>query len=334
MKFAYLINSHKNAIHVKRLVDQLNNADTVFVIHVSKTCEKGFWKEIRNLLDDYQNVYFCKREKSIHYGFAIVQATINGMKTLLKHNLKFDYFHLLSGQDYPIKSNKEIFNFFEKENGKQFFLLWKMFPKPGEDYFENHPWGKFRQEYRVTRHNLIINGKIVTVPEILSKRLISKPLWPTIKIFLYESPKYIREKKWKSELLILILSRLFRTKRNIENLSFELYGGKTWFSITKECLEHIVYQHDNIPKWKKFFKRSYIPDESYFHTIVMNSSFSKNVINDYLREVEWEGGDGTHPVIWTLNDFDRLAKSNNFWARKFEDSVDSKILDEIDEKLL
>ena len=31
-----------------------------------------------------------------------------------------DYFHLLSGQDYPVRSNKEFDEFFEKNNGKSF----------------------------------------------------------------------------------------------------------------------------------------------------------------------------------------------------------------------
>jgi hypothetical protein len=333
MKFAYLINAHKNAKQIVRLVDKLNNADTDFVIHVSKTSEKGFYQEITNMFKPYSNVYFCKREAGIHYGFGIVQATLNGMETLLKVGSEFDYFHLLSGQDYPLKQNDDIFDFFKKHNGKEFMYYWKMFPKKGEKFYKNHPWGKHRQLFRLNRFNFPWMGKTFTIPELNSLRLIEKPLFNTLKVFLSEFKTYKDLGTAKEEFWRLFFSRILPKSRDYD-VDFEFYGGKTWFSFSKELINHIVQEHNNTPKWKKFFKYSLIPDESYFHTITMNSKFSDNVVNDYLREVEWEGGDGTHPLIWTSNDFERLSCTKNFWARKFEDDVDSEILDLIDSKLL
>ena len=333
MKFAYLINSHKNANHIYRLINSLNNPDTDFVIHVSKTASKGFNEGLKNLFMSYNNVYFCKRETGIHYGFGIVQATINGMETLIKNGSKFDYFHLLSGQDYPIKPNEEIFNFFKENKGKEFMYFWKMSPKEGEVNFNNHPWGDHRQLFRINRFNFPWMGKIFTIPELESRRFLDKPLFQTCKIFFSELKTFKKSGKAKEYLWRLIFSRILPEERNYKT-GYEFYGGKTWFSFTRELIEYIVNEHNNNKKWKNFFKYSLIPDEMYFHTITMNSKFSENVVNDYLREVEWDGGDGTHPIVWTKYDFDRLNKSKNFWARKFEDDIDSDILDLIDLKLI
>lgn len=333
MNFAYLINAHKNAEHIVRLIDRLNNDNTDFVIHVSKSCEQGFYKEIKALTKSYPNVFFCKREQGMHYGWGIVQGTINGMEKLFEVGSKFDYFHLLSGQDYPIKTNEEIFRFFEENRGKEFMYYWKMFPLENEPDYVDHPWGEHRQVFRVDRFNFPWMGKTFTIPELESRRLLDKPLFPTIKIFLSEMKEYRKEGRLKEEFWRLFFSRVLPEKRNY-NVDFEFYGGKTWFSFSRELIKYIVDQHNNVPKWKKFFKYSLIPDESYFHTITMNSHFSSSVVNNYLREVEWEGGDGTHPVIWTRADFDRLKLSSNFWARKFESDVDEEIMNLIDKEVL
>lgn len=333
MKFAYLINAHKDASHVLRLIDRLNNTDTDFVIHVSKSSDKSFYKELKSKLEMYKNVYFCKREFGYHFGWGIVQATINGMETLIKEGSEFEYFHLLSGQDYPIKTNEEIFAFFKRNAGKQYMDYWKIFPKKGEEYFEDHPWGENRQSYRLNRFNFPWIGKTFTIPELDSRRLLDKTLYQSIKVFLFELNKYRLKGTAKEEFWRLFFSRLLPEKRNYE-VDFEFFGGKTWFSFSRALIEHILKEHLGTSKWVRFYKYSLIPDEMYFHTITMHSKFASDVQNDFLREVEWGGGDGTHPIIWTKNDFERLSSTKNFWARKFEDDVDSEIMDLIDSKIL
>lgn len=333
MKFAYLINAHKNASQVARLIERLNTSDTSFVIHVSKTAEKGFYEQITSLMNGFQNVHFCKREFSIHFGFGIVQATINGMELLLNKGIEFDYFHLLSGQDYPLKSNDQIFDFFNKNNGKEFMEFWKLFPDKNDQDGKGYLWEDLWQFYRVDRYSFDWLGKRITIPEIESKRLISHSLLKTIKIFLKKIPDYRKKGILKEQFWLLFFSRILPEERDY-NTDFTMYGGKTWFSFTKPLIEHIVNEHKTTRKWKKFYRYTLIPDEMYFHTITMNSKFKDNVENNLLREVEWEGGDGTHPLVWGVNDFKRLQNTKSLWARKFEEEIDSSILDLIDKELL
>lgn len=48
------------------------------------------------------------------------------------HALKYDYYHLISGADLPLKSNKEIDAFFEQHKGTEFILY-------DEDKLKNDP---------------------------------------------------------------------------------------------------------------------------------------------------------------------------------------------------
>jgi hypothetical protein len=75
-----------------------------------------------------------------------------------------------------------------------------------------------------------------------------------------------------------------------------------------------------------------IPDEIFFHTIILNSPFATNVVNDDLRCIDISERRG--PRIWRKSDLEILAQSRGLIARKFDTVVDSEILDLIDLKLL
>ena len=120
MKLAYVITCHKNSKQVFRLVNRLNTPGNTIVLHISKTCEPGFYQEMKDGIKAFNNVFLCKREDGTHNSFGIVKGVINGLHFLFKNNIEFDYVSLISGQDYPIKSNKDINAFFEKNNGKEF----------------------------------------------------------------------------------------------------------------------------------------------------------------------------------------------------------------------
>jgi len=65
----------------------------------------------------------------------------------------------------------------------------------------------------------------------------------------------------------------------------------------------------------------------------MNSPFKNQVVNDNLRCITWTDG-VANPRILTQADFGLLETSPKFFARKFDVTVNEKILDEIDELIL
>lgn len=331
MRLAYIITCHRNAVQVERLINRLQYKDqTVFVLHVSKTSEPGFYEEIKTKLAHYTNVHFCKREDGTHNGWGIMKGIFNGLIYLQKHNIAYDYVSLLSGQDYPLKSNEYIFDFFERHKGIQFVKHFPLFPEPGDPYFTIHPWSKTQnRKFRVDRYNLKIGGVTQPIPDLTTGRHVDRPLWDTIKIFLVESPKYMREKRWWTEFQLLFYSRVLPYPR--KQPPFKLYGGVTWWSITSDCANYVIHSYKHNHAMRKFYKYTLIPDEMYIPTMLMHSKYSKDCVDETLVEMDWVGGDGTHPIVFTKAHFPMLKRSERLYARKFDMVNHPEVLDMLDQ---
>ncbi|MGE5658573.1 MAG: beta-1,6-N-acetylglucosaminyltransferase [Actinomycetota bacterium] len=115
---------------------------------------------------------------------------------------------------------------------------------------------------------------------------------------------------------------------------FEPYGGSQWWCLSRECLEYIntiVHQKS----WPiDYFKYVLIPDEIFFQTLILNSPFKEQVINDDLRYTDWENPNPNVPATLVKTDFEKLAKSPKLFARKFDMNRDAEIFDLLDRQLL
>ena len=68
------------------------------------------------------------------------------------------------------------------------------------------------------------------------------------------------------------------------------YGGSQWWSLTGECVEWLTDKCRPGELLYDFYRNTRIPDEMFFQTAVMNSSFAETVINDNLRYINWTDG--------------------------------------------
>lgn len=116
---------------------------------------------------------------------------------------------------------------------------------------------------------------------------------------------------------------------------YKVYGGSlgAYWTISQETARYLVSYLDHNNKVRKFFKLTWGPDEFLFNTLIMNSDFSQHVINKNYRYIDWSEG-AWHPKILTLNDFERLQRSDCFFARKFDLTVDTKILEMVANNLV
>ena len=116
-RHAYLIMAHTQPELLKKLVMLLDDQRNDLYIHVDCKAE-GFPME---------EVAACVK----HAGCSFVERTdvkwgsysqINCEMVLLKEAVKTEhqYYHLLSGMDLPVKSQKEIFEFFDRYEGLEF----------------------------------------------------------------------------------------------------------------------------------------------------------------------------------------------------------------------
>lgn len=106
------------------------------------------------------------------------------------------------------------------------------------------------------------------------------------------------------------------------------YGGSGYWTLPRDLVEWI---HDFVrrnPAWVRFFRTTDMSDETFFHTILMNSPHADRIVSDDLRLIDWT--DRTElPRIWRSTDFDELAASDDLFARKFDESVDAAVIDRV-----
>jgi hypothetical protein len=81
----------------------------------------------------------------------------------------------------------------------------------------------------------------------------------------------------------------------------------------------------------RFFKHVNVPDEHFFHTILLNSPLKDTVVNDDLRYLEWRDPDvAGGPAVLRKDDYTKIMGAPELFARKFDVTQDPELLDMID----
>ncbi len=106
-----------------------------------------------------------------------------------------------------------------------------------------------------------------------------------------------------------------------------LYAGSSYFILDRECCRYI-FTHENLQQYLDFYRYTFIPEESFFQTILMNSKWRHTIIQDNKREINWKEGP-EYPRIFRLEDLDKLTANTAFFARKFDSRVDSRIINRL-----
>lgn len=131
---------------------------------------------------------------------------------------------------------------------------------------------------------------------------------------------------FKIEWGLLKLQDLLNVDR-LKKSNLEFRKGTNWFSITHDLAQYVVSEAPQIQKMYKFTKCA---DEVFLHTLAWNSEFRDRIQSDSKRLIDWKRG---RPYTFRLVDFDALMSSPCFWARKFNETIDPKIVNQIFETL-
>jgi hypothetical protein len=139
-----------------------------------------------------------------------------------------------------------------------------------------------------------------------------------------------------------ILLSLYKKGINLSPNSIKLpndylfYKGSQWFTIPFEVAEYIINFLNKNEWYFKFFENSLVPDESFFHTLIMNSPYKNNVVNNNLMYVKWGEtlSERNSPQYLKSSDIQIIEQSNQFFARKFDVNIDSTIIDYFTKKVL
>jgi len=250
-----------------------------FYIHVDKKMDITphlFLAKIPNvyLINDRVNVVWG--------GYNTIEATLRSVKEIFDTGKSYDYVHLMSGQDYPIKPASHIYDFFVANNGKE-FLQFEHF-----DDWASESYPRIR-EYHLTNYN-------------------------------FPGRYYVQ---W-------MMNKILPVRKS--PLAMEYYGSSMFWALTSKSLKYIIELVDNNARFRRFMQFTWGSDEFMFQTLVLNSSFKDNVVNDNLLFLDRDKG-AAHPNILTSNHLNKLLVSEKFFARKFDLDKDVVVLDNIDRYL-
>lgn len=125
-----------------------------------------------------------------------------------------------------------------------------------------------------------------------------------------------------AESIVLFIQKKLGVNR-IKKDGLKLYKGGQWFSITHELAEYVISCEKKI---KKNFRFSFCADEIFLQTVVMNSKFMDTLAYNAMRFIDWNRG---APYTFRFNDYNELMSSNMLFARKFSETTDVGIVNEI-----
>src|SRR5690606_20194266 len=117
MKIAHIIMAYKNPLQVERLVKRLNHPNFDIYIHLDKKVDI---KKFEHLVC-IERVNFIQNRVLCNWGgFSFVRAITSSVREVLSIEEYYGYINLMSAQDYPLKTNEYIYNFFVKNNCNSF----------------------------------------------------------------------------------------------------------------------------------------------------------------------------------------------------------------------
>ena len=286
---AILITAYKNYSHLEDIIDFFDHNFSIY-IHIDR--KSYISQQELSKLRNKANVHYISQTYKINWG------GINHLKAIIEllgeavKNSDNNYFHLITGHDYPIKPLDEFISL-EKDNTRIYMeyhtLPYQPWPEGGMD--------------RLSRYNMydLIDGR-----SGLGERLI----------------------KGFSK-----LQKKLGIKRGFDKNFPKLYGGSTYWSLSREAVEYCFRYMDEHPEYYPRFKYSFCSEEIFFQTILLNSELKEKIINDNKRFIVWEERNGNFPANLDDSDYNNIKNSQALFARKFEFPISEALLTEIKKSL-
>ncbi|KAM4029377.1 N-acetyllactosaminide beta-1,6-N-acetylglucosaminyl-transferase-like isoform 1-T1 [Anomaloglossus baeobatrachus] len=116
---AYMMTVHKEFNTFERLFRAIYMPQNIYCIHVDAKSSADYLQAVDDFVNCFPNAFLAsKMEPVVYAGISRLQADLNCMKDLLKSEVQWKYVINMCGQDFPLKTNKEIVRHLKKFNGK------------------------------------------------------------------------------------------------------------------------------------------------------------------------------------------------------------------------
>lgn len=288
-KHAFLILAHKNMDQVGELLSALDHPRSDFYVLIDLKC-----KEDITVLKRYVKkgkIFFVKRISASWGGDSLIRAELILIDAASKNN-HYQFYHFLSGQDFPLKSINEILSFYDIHSGKEFISI------------DNNPnLITDRVKYYYPFQNISKGKKIFGV--LLRK--VSKNV-----------EKLFRINRIDTNIIYGVGSQWFDITDNfaryvLSQKKFIKEHFKSGFCVDEIFLQ-TVYLNSN-----KIYNR-YHANRTQKHPFIQDTYF------DVCRAIDWTRG---APYTYTAEDLPMLKETGCMFARKFDFQRDPTLVKEL-----
>lgn len=280
MRHAYLVIAHHQFEILMKTISILDDINNDFYIHIDKKSKDVPFEEILNTAK-FSKVYFTNR-KNVYWGsYAQIECEIELLKDAVQK--KYDYYHLISGVDMPIKSKEVIFEFFEKNKGKEFVHFES--PKIREVFLE-----RVKRHYFMDFNNKNIIKVLKVVPKF-EKMIGYNRIKKSNTVFQYgwqwfsvtdDLAKYIlKNEEWiKQNFTNTFCCDEIFLQTLVENSEFKnkLYLNK--YNESVSCLRLIDWQRGLPYTWKKSDIKEILSSQCLFAR-----KFDLNIDSEIIEEI-------------------------------------------------
>lgn len=300
LRLAYFIIVHKNPAQLARLIKRLTEPTTTFYLYVDGKADLEPFRAALHQLPGSQVVWLTPREPISWGNFSLSAAYLSGFQTILLQDPQPDFILTLSGQDYPLVPNATIHQWLTAH------LNQSIIDHSIITQDDPHILQRVQQYYlAVNRHHSIIYPH--PLPDTFKRKLFNR----TIR-----------------------LSGLLPLPRRMP-LGHQLYFGTNWFQLKPLAARYLVDFARENPAYVRFFRTTYVPEESFFHTVLANASESVRgpLLNQRLTFMQWDRPPGSYSLPIRLDELPALLSSGKLFARKFELQSNDVLLDHLDRNL-
>lgn len=294
MKHAFLITAYNHFEQLQQLVKALDDPDFDIYIHIDRKSRDCPVETFRHLTR-YSKVEICQEVAVYWGGYTQVESVMYILRQAYEKR-QYDYYHIISGADLPIKSNAYIKAFFEENKGYEFIDYVDEALRNNREIACRIPLYHPLQEYRRRYKSAFVNGCFTFM-----------------------------------ERCILVAQLILHVDRT-RHLDWTPKYGSSWSSITDDLVGVMM---ENTDKIHQVFRMTNCSDEFYVQTVAYSCGFADKIyphrgdVSSNMRFIDWGKGGNGHPGTFTIEDEELLRSRPELFARKFSDDVDKEIIERV-----
>ncbi len=322
MRVAYVVLSYRDQPQVARLVAALRRGDpagTVLLHHdpVLAPFDVG-------LVADWTDVHLLTAREPVPWGsFRLVEVVLDCLRVATE-DLGADWVMLLSGDDYPVRPLEELVGLLASTSCDALLEFTRTAAGAGRPPRDAGA-GMYRYRYRAVPRlpDALTRRLTAVVPQSLRARALaaatSAGRWQGL-VSIKSQPR---------GLPVLVGWRRFRDDYRPGRLKF--HKGRNFFAVSAKAAQSVLELVAARPDYVAHYRRTCIPTESFFHTLLAGAP-ELSVCDRDLHYESWGPLDASPAVLRREDLADALA-SGCYFARKFDRSQDADVLDDLDRRL-